>query len=104
MCAFQVRLFGELRLDSAGMQVAGDGSSKQRGHGRLPEDFPMAEEVLMPSGSSALYRRSMLEDIGGVGDDFFLFCGDNELGLRARWGGWEGLYRPQAGVGDPQPP
>ena len=36
MCASQVRLFGEPRLDSAGMLVARDGSSKQRGHGRLP--------------------------------------------------------------------
>ena len=71
MCASQVRLFGEPRLDSAGMLVARDGSSKQRGHGRLPEDFPVPEEVLMPSGSSALYRRSMLEDIGGFDDDFF---------------------------------
>ena len=42
MCASQVRLFGEHRLDSAGMLVARDGSSKQRGHGRPPEDFPVA--------------------------------------------------------------
>ena len=61
MCASQVRLFGEHRLDSAGMLVARDGSSKQRGHGRPPEDFPVAEEVLLPSGSAALYRRAMLE-------------------------------------------
>jgi GT2 family glycosyltransferase len=93
-----VRLFGEPRLDSAGMQVAGDGSSKQRGHGRLPEDFPVLEEVLMASGSSALYRRSMLEDIGGFDDDFFLYCEDTDLGLRARWAGWKCLYVPRAVV------
>ena len=98
MCASQVRLFGEPRLDSAGMQVAGDGSSKQRGHGRLPDDFPVLEEVLMASGSSALYRRSMLEDIGGFDDDFFLYCEDTDLGLRARWAGWKCLYVPQAVV------
>ena len=98
MCASQVRLFGEPRLDSAGMLVARDGSSKQRGHGRLPEDFPVLEEVLMPSGSSALYRRSMLEDIGGFDDDFFLYCEDTDLGLRARWAGWKCLYVPQAVV------
>ena len=98
MCASQVRLFGEPRLDSAGMLVARDGSSKQRGHGRLPEDFPVLEEVLMASGSSALYRRSMLEDIGGFDDDFFLYCEDTDLGLRARWAGWKCLYVPQAVV------
>jgi len=95
MCASQVRLFGEPRLDSAGMLVARDGSSKQRGHGRRPEDFPVLEEVLLASGSSALYRRSMLEDSGGFDDNFFLYCEDTDLGLRARWAGWKCLYVPQ---------
>ena len=98
MCASQVRLFGEPRLDSAGMLVARDGSSKQRGHGRLPEDFPVLEEVLLASGSSALYRRTMLEDVGGFDDSFFLYCEDTDLGLRARWAGWKCLYVPQAVV------
>jgi GT2 family glycosyltransferase len=98
MCASQVRLFGENRLDSAGMLIARDGSSKQRGHGRLPEDFPVAEEVLMPSGSAALYRRAMLDEIGGFDDSFFLYCEDTDLGLRARWAGWRCLYEPRAVV------
>src|SRR5205823_10922489 len=60
MCASQVRFFGEPRLDSAGMLIGRDGSSKQRGFGRAPEDFPVLEEALLPSGSAALYRRAML--------------------------------------------
>jgi GT2 family glycosyltransferase len=98
MCASQVRLYGEPRLDSAGMLVARDGSSKQRGHGRPPEDFPVAEEALLPPGSAALYRRSMLEELGGFDDDFFLYCEDTDLGLRARWAGWKCLYVPGAVV------
>ncbi len=96
MGASQVRFFGEKRLDSAGMLIARDGSSKQRGHGRPPEDFPVPEEVLFPSGSAALYRRTMLEQIGSFDDDFFLYCEDTDLGLRARWGGWKCLYVPEA--------
>jgi GT2 family glycosyltransferase len=98
MCASQVRFFGEPRLDSAGMLIARDGSSKQRGHGRPPEDFPVFEETLMPSGSAALYRRAMLQEIGGFDDDFFLYCEDTDLGLRARWAGWKCLYVPAAVV------
>ncbi|MDE3165721.1 MAG: glycosyltransferase family 2 protein, partial [Acidobacteriota bacterium] len=98
MCASRVRLHGEPVLDSAGMLLGGDGSSKQRGHGRPPEDFPVLEEALMPSGSAALYRRAMLEDIGGFDDDFFLYCEDTDLGLRARWAGWKCLYVPEAEV------
>jgi GT2 family glycosyltransferase len=98
MCACAVRLFGEDRLDSAGMLVCGDASSKQRGHLRSPRDFPVSEEVLLPSGSAALYRRSMLDQIGLFDDDFFLYCEDTDLGLRARWGGWKCLYVPEARV------
>jgi GT2 family glycosyltransferase len=98
MCASQVRLFGEDRLDSAGMLMARDGSSKQRGHGRPPEDFPVAEETLFPSGSAALYRRALLEETGGFDPGFFLYCEDTDLGLRARWAGWKCLYVPDAVV------
>jgi GT2 family glycosyltransferase len=98
MCASQVRLFGEHRLDSAGMLVARDGSSKQRGNGRPPEDFPVAEETLFPSASAALYRRAMLEAIGAFDSRFFLYCEDTDLGLRARWAGWKCLYVPDAVV------
>ena len=98
MCASQVRFFGEHRLDSAGMLICRDGSSKQRGHGKPPEDFPVAEETLMPSASAALYRRSMLDQIGGFDENFFLYCEDTDLGLRARWAGWKCLYAPLAVV------
>ncbi len=98
MCASQVRFYGEPRLDSAAMLMAPDGSSKQRGHSRPPEDFPVEEETLFPSGSAALYRRTLLEDLGGFDDTFFLYCEDTDLGLRARWAGWKCWYVPQAVV------
>jgi GT2 family glycosyltransferase len=98
MCASQVRLYGEERLDSVGMLVCGDGSSKQRGHLKPPEDFPVTEETLFPSGSAALFRRSMWEALGGFDSRFFLYCEDTDLGLRARWAGWKCLYVPDAVV------
>jgi len=98
MCASQVRLFGEHRLDSAGMLLAGDGVGKQRGQGRPPEDFPVQEETLFPSGSAALYRRAMLDQIGVFDESFFLYCEDTDLGLRARWAGWKCLYVTEAVV------
>jgi GT2 family glycosyltransferase len=96
MCASQVRLYGEDQLDSAGMLIAGDGSSKQRGHLYPCEWFETREEVLFPSASAALYRREMLDQTGGFDDDFFLYCEDTDLGLRARWAGWKCLYAADA--------
>ena len=98
MCASQVRFYGEERLDSAGMLVCADGTTKQRGHFRGPEDFPVPEETLFPSGSAALYRRAMLDAIGAFDSRFFLYCEDSDLGLRARWAGWKCLYVPEAVV------
>ncbi|HSW48780.1 MAG TPA: glycosyltransferase, partial [Bryobacteraceae bacterium] len=98
MCASQVRLEGEGLLDSAGMLICADGSSKQRGHRQPPETFPSEEEVLLPSGSAALYRRSMLDEVGGFDGSFFLYSEDTDLGLRARWAGWSCVYVPDAVV------
>lgn len=96
MCASRVILAEGNRLDSAGMLLCGDGSSRQRGHGRPPEEYALPAEVLFPSGSAALYRRQMLEEIGGFDESFFLYCEDTDLGLRALWAGWSCLYVPDA--------
>jgi GT2 family glycosyltransferase len=98
MFASEVRLGSTGRLDSAGMLIAVDGSSKQRGHGADPAAFAEAREALFPSGSAALYRREMLDEIGLFDEDYFLYCEDTDLGLRARWAGWECLYVPGAVV------
>ena len=98
MCASQVRLAGQSQLDSAGMRIAADGSSKQRGHGRNPRDYRNREEVLLPSGSAALYRCDLFDHLGGFDEDFFLYCEDTDLGLRAQWAGWRCIYVPTAVV------
>jgi GT2 family glycosyltransferase len=97
LVASQVRLDDD-RLDSAGMLICGDGSSKQRGHGDPPSKWSRADDVLTPSGSAALYRRAMFEDVGGFDEDFFLYCEDTDLGLRAAWRGWRCVYAPRAVV------
>lgn len=92
MFASRVRMVESGLLDSAGMLMAQDGSSKQRGHGQEPEAFAASGDALFPSGSAALYRREMLEQIGMFDEDFFLYCEDTDLGLRARWAGWGCRY------------
>ena len=94
--ASQVHLGDSGSLDSAGMLIASDGSSKQRGHGRPPADYANTGQCLLPSGSAALYRRAMFDQIGLFDESFFLYCEDTDLGLRARWAGWDCLYVPGA--------
>lgn len=96
MCAPQIRFHGEDRLDSAGMLIGSDGSSKQRGHGRPVSEYCRKAHVLLPSGCAALYRRDMLDEVGLFDESFFLYCEDTDLGLRARWKLWECIYVPEA--------
>lgn len=79
-------------LDSAGMLLCGDGTGKQRGHRRPPEEFERDDEVFFPSGSAALFRRAMLDQIGLFESGFFLYGEDTDLGLRGRWAGWGCRY------------
>jgi GT2 family glycosyltransferase len=98
MFASEVRLAESGMLDSAGMLIAADGSSKQRGHLDAPEAFAQETNALCPSGSAALYRRKMLDEVGLFDEKFFLYCEDTDLGLRARRAGWECGYVPGATV------
>ncbi len=98
MCAPRIVLRGAGVLDSAGMLIARDASAKQRGHQLPASAFAGREQVLFPSGCAALYRRAMLDETGGFDEDFFLYCEDTDLGLRAQWAGWHCLYVPEAVV------
>jgi GT2 family glycosyltransferase len=47
------------------------------------------------SASTALYRREALEAAGGFDEDYFMYCEDVDLGLRALTAGYRGLYIPE---------
>jgi GT2 family glycosyltransferase len=87
------------RIDKAGHLIYPDGQNRGRGTGELDAgQYDRAEEVLWPDGCAAMYRRAMLEQVGGFDEDFFAYADDAELGLRARIAGWKCLYVPQAVV------
>jgi len=85
------------RIDKVGHLMFPDGQNRGRGSGAMDAgQFDAEEEVLWPDGCAAMYRRSMLDQIGGFDEDFFAYGDDAELGLRARIAGWSCLYTPKA--------
>jgi GT2 family glycosyltransferase len=87
------------RIDKAGHLIYPDGQNRGRGSGELDRgQYDRIEEVLWPDGCAAMYRRAMLDEIGGFDEDFFAYADDAELGLRARIAGWKCLYVPEAVV------
>jgi GT2 family glycosyltransferase len=87
------------RIDKVGHLIFPDGQNRGRGSGAPDRgQFDCEEEVLWPDGCAALYRKRMLESIGGFDEDFFAYGDDAELGLRARIAGWKCVYTPEAVV------
>jgi GT2 family glycosyltransferase len=85
------------RIDKAGHLIYPDGQNRGRGMG-APDDgrYDQLEEALCPDGCAAMYRKQMLDQIGGFDEDFFAYGDDAELGLRARIAGWKCMYVPDA--------
>jgi len=85
------------RIDSVGVNIYPDGMSRQRGH-LAPDDgrYTKVEEVLLPSACAAMYRKTMLDEIGLFDAEFFAYCEDTDLGLRGRLAGWKAVLVPSA--------
>ena len=100
MAASKVLVYEDpTRIDKAGHLIYPDGQNRGRGTGSLDRgQFDGDEECLWPDGCAAMYRKSMLDEIGGFDEDFFAYGDDAELGLRARIAGWRCVYVPGAVV------
>jgi GT2 family glycosyltransferase len=87
------------RIDKVGHLIYPDGQNRGRGTGELDHgQYDQIEEVLWPDGCAAMYRRAMLDQIGGFDENFFAYGDDAELGLRGRIAGWKCIYVPDAVV------
>lgn len=56
------------------------------------------ERIDWPSGASMMFRRTVLESVGGFDEEFFLYFEEIDLCLRAHDAGWECWYVPQSTV------
>ncbi len=91
--------FEPTRIDKVGHLIYPDGQNRGRGAGEVDRgQYDHSTECLWPDGCAALYRKSMLDEIGGFDEDFFAYADDAELGLRGRIAGWDCVYAPAARV------
>lgn len=82
---------------SAGIRVRHDGVALDLWAARPVSDLPTAPMPIMgPSGGAALYRRSLLEDVGLPEPGFFAYLEDVDLAWRALLRGWRSVVVPQA--------
>lgn len=85
------------RLDSTGHVAFRNRLFGNRGGGEPDRgQYERAGEVFGVSGACALYRRAMLDDVGGPDETLFAFFEDVDLDWRARMRGWTAWYEPAA--------
>jgi hypothetical protein len=100
MCASKMLLMSQPgTIDSAGIEISRSGACWDRGM-LEPDDgrYGSVEEVFGPCAGAALYRRSMLDEIGLFDEDFFAYMEDADLAFRGRLAGWKCVYVPDAVV------
>ncbi len=84
-------------IDKIGHGIYWDGQNRGIGSGETDTgQYDRNRDILWPDGCAALYRKSMLDEIGGFDEDFFAYADDAELGLRARTAGWLARLAPAA--------
>jgi GT2 family glycosyltransferase len=84
-------------IHTAGDFFTLDGRAGNRGVWQRDDgQFDREEYVFSACGGSSAYRKTMLDQIGALDDDFFFSLEDIDLAWRAQLTGWRCLYTPQA--------
>ena len=96
ICASKLLFEGGSQINSAsdGLTTAAVGFN--RGLGTQSALYDDSELVFGACGAAVLYRRKMLDEIGFLDEDFFLYDEDTDLSFRAHLAGWRCVYVPAA--------
>jgi GT2 family glycosyltransferase len=100
MCASKMlRVDDPTIIDSTGICISRSGACWDRGMFERDEgQYEAAGEVFGPCAGAALYRKSMLDEVGLFDEDFISYMEDTDLAFRGRLAGWKCLYVPKAVV------
>jgi GT2 family glycosyltransferase len=86
-------------INSAGIVIDRAGIAWDRLVGRPVEaSEAQSTPIFGASGGAALFRKQMVDQLGGFDDRFFMYLEDVDLAWRAQLAGWEAVYAPNAVV------
>jgi len=98
ICASKLIIDGTEKIDSAGDGLTSAAVGFKRGLRKDKSHYVQQELVFGACAAAALYRRTMLDEIGFFDDDYFLNDEDTDLNFRAQLFGWRCVYVPTAVV------
>ncbi len=85
-------------LDGAGDGYNIFGWAYARGKGQPADKYTRKAEVFSACGGAAIYRKSIMEQIGYFDEKHFAYLEDVDIGYRARIYGYRNMYEPSAKV------
>jgi GT2 family glycosyltransferase len=86
------------RVNTCGNEITLTGLTFCRGLNQPAEKYNQLEIVSAVSGAAFVIKRSVLEQIGGFDETFFMYYEDTDLSLRAMLAGYTCLYVPTSVV------
>lgn len=96
-CASRMLLYRDRDLaDACGDFYTVEGIPGKIGHLEPADRYDELRETFGACAGAAIYRRSMLNEIGGFDEDFFIVHEDSDLSFRAQLMGYRCLYVPTA--------
>lgn len=85
------------QLDGAGEVMTWFSIAVKRGSGQPDTgQYDSPEVVFGPNTSAAVYRKELMDTLGGFDADFFVYLEDTDLHLRAQLAGYTAWYEPRA--------
>ena len=84
-------------IDTCGLGMRPCGAARNLAHNQSENDLsPEPRSIFTASAGAALYRHSMLKQLGYFDSSYFAYYEDLDLGWRARLKGWHSMLLPEA--------
>ena len=86
------------KMDDAGDEYTIFGWTRKVGDGKSPDLYTTEREIFSACAGAAIYRKSILDEIGCFDENFFAYMEDVDISYRARIRGYKCVYCPEAVV------
>ena len=86
------------KMDDAGDEYTILGWTRKVGDGKSPDLYTAEREIFSACAGAALYRKSILDELGYFDENFFAYMEDVDISYRARIKGYKCVYCPEAVV------
>lgn len=94
--SLMIRHYERDLADDAGDYVTWMGFACKRGDGRKVDRYTRSKRIFSACGGASLYRKSILDEIGGFDENFFAYFEDVDLSWRANNAGYKNWFCPTA--------